>query len=75
MRGILAGCILVAVALPGCTVRYSAEERASGTGTTTSQVSVASGSPLDNALNCNNGVDFSFLDYTFLLSTRQVSWL
>ena len=51
MRGILAGCILVAVALPGCTVRYSAEERASGQGSTaTSQVSVSSGSPLGNAI-------------------------
>ena len=50
MRGILAACILVAVALPGCTVRYSAEERASGPGTTTFQVSVASGSPLGNAI-------------------------
>ncbi|KAB1078337.1 hypothetical protein [Methylobacterium soli] len=35
---------------------------------------IGRGSPLDNALNCNNGVDFSFRDYTFLLSTRQVSW-
>src|SRR2546429_4157116 len=51
MRGILAGCILVAVALPGCTVRYSAEERASAMGSTaTAQLSVASGSPLGNAI-------------------------
>ncbi|HZF14929.1 MAG TPA: hypothetical protein VE046_03205 [Steroidobacteraceae bacterium] len=51
MRGILAGCILVAVALPGCTVRYSAEERASATSSTaTAQLSVASGSPLGNAI-------------------------
>ncbi len=51
MRGILAGCIIVAVALAGCTLRYSAQERASGQGsTTTSQVSVASGSPLGNAI-------------------------
>ena len=49
MRGILAGCVIVAVALAGCAVRYSAEERA-GPGTTTSQVSVASGSPLGNAI-------------------------
>jgi len=49
MRGILAGCILIAVALAGCTVRYSAEERASGPGTT-SQVSVSGGSPLGNTI-------------------------
>ena len=51
MRGILSGCTIVAVALAGCTVRYSAQERASGLGgTTTSQVSVSSGSPLGNAI-------------------------
>src|SRR5258708_28608333 len=50
MRGILAGCILIAVALAGCTVRYSAEERASGPGITTSQVSVSGGSPLGNTI-------------------------
>jgi hypothetical protein len=51
MRVILAACIIVSVALPGCTVRYSAQERSSGSGsTTTSQVSVASGSPLGNAI-------------------------
>jgi hypothetical protein len=51
MRGILAGCIIVAVALAGCAGRYSAQERASGVGgTTTSQVSVSSGSPLGNAI-------------------------
>jgi hypothetical protein len=51
MRGTPAGCIVIAVALAGCTVRYSAHERASGPGgTTTSQVSVASGSPLGNAI-------------------------
>jgi len=51
MRGILAGCIIVAVALPGCTVRYSAQERSSGLGSTTiSQVGVSSGSPLGNAI-------------------------
>ena len=43
--------MIVAVALAGCAVRYSAQERASGVGgTTTSQVSVASGSPLGNAI-------------------------
>jgi hypothetical protein len=51
MRGILAACIIVAVALPGCTLRYSAHERAFDQGNTmTSQVSVASGSPLGNAI-------------------------
>jgi hypothetical protein len=51
MRGILAGCILVAVALAGCTVRYSAQERASGLGgTATSQGTVSGGSPLGNAI-------------------------
>ena len=51
MRGILAGCIIVVVALAGCTVRYSARERTSAPGsTTTSQVSVTSGSPLGNAI-------------------------
>ena len=50
MRGILAGCIIVAVALAGCSVRYSAEERVSAGSTTTSRVSVSSGSPLGNAI-------------------------
>jgi hypothetical protein len=50
MRGILSGCTIVAVALTGCTVRYSAQERASGPGVTTSQVNVASGSPLGNTI-------------------------
>ena len=51
MRGILAACIIVTLALAGCTVRYSARERASAQGiTTTSEVSVASGSPLANAI-------------------------
>ena len=51
MRGILAACIIVAVALAGCAVRYSARERTSALGsTTTSEVSVASGSPLGNAI-------------------------
>jgi len=51
MRGVWAGCVIVAVALAGCTVRYSAQERAFGLGgTTTSQVSVSSGSPLGNAI-------------------------
>ena len=42
--------MIVAIALAGCSVRYSARERASGPGATTSQVSVASGSPLGNAI-------------------------
>ena len=51
MRRILAGCIIAAVALPGCAVRYAAEARSSGSGSaTTSQASVASGSPLGNAI-------------------------
>ena len=51
MRGIFVACIIVTVALAGCTVRYSAQERVSAAGsTTTSQVSVASGSPLGNAI-------------------------
>ena len=51
MRGILAACIIVTVAVAGCTIRYSARERASAQGSTTaSQVSVASGSPLGNAI-------------------------
>ena len=51
MRWTLAGSIIVAVVLAGCTARYSAQERASGPGTTTtSQVSVSSGSPLGNAI-------------------------
>src|SRR5437899_8975897 len=51
MRGIFAACIIVTVALAGCTVLYSAQERVSAAGsTTTSQVSVASGSPLGNAI-------------------------
>ncbi len=51
MRGILAAWLIVAVALAGCTVRYSARERASALGSATaSQVSVASGSPLGNAI-------------------------
>jgi len=50
MRGILSGCTIVALALAGCTVRYSAQERASAPGVTTSQVSVAGGSPLGNTI-------------------------
>jgi hypothetical protein len=51
MRGIWAGCIIVAVALAGCTLRYSAQERASAQGSTTaSRMNVASGSPLGNAI-------------------------
>src|SRR2546423_11481979 len=51
MRGNSAAGIIVAVALAGCTVRYSAQERVSAPGgTTTARVSVASGSPLGNAI-------------------------
>ena len=49
MRGISAACIIVTFALAGCTVRYSARDSAQGA-TTTSEVSVASGSPLGNAI-------------------------
>ena len=51
MRGILAACIIVTLALAGCAVRYTARERSSAPGgTTTAEVSVASGSPLGNAI-------------------------
>ncbi len=33
---------------------------------------VTRGSPLDNQLNMNNGVDFGFSNNTFFVSTRQV---
>ncbi|HMH19510.1 MAG TPA: hypothetical protein VK572_15340 [Burkholderiales bacterium] len=49
MRVILAGCIVFAVALSGCAVRYSAEGRSPGSGGA-SQASAASGSPLGNAI-------------------------
>jgi hypothetical protein len=48
MRAILLGCI-AAAALSGCTVRYSAGTHSSAS-TTTSQVSVSSGTPLGNAI-------------------------
>lgn len=48
MRLILAGCIVFAVALPGCTARYSVQ--GSSGSSTASQASVASGSPLGNAI-------------------------
>jgi len=50
MRGISAACIIVTVALAGCAVRYSVGERAPAQVVTTSQASVASGSPLGNAI-------------------------
>ena len=50
MRGIWAGCVIVAVALAGCTVRYSAQEHASAPGIATFQVSASGGSPLGNAI-------------------------
>jgi hypothetical protein len=51
MRRLMLACIVALTAIPGCTVRYSAEERSSVSGTTTtSQVSVSSGSPLGNAI-------------------------
>ena len=33
---------------------------------------ITRGSPLDNQLNMNNGVDFGFANDTFFVSTRQV---
>jgi len=45
MRLMLFACIAAALALPGCTVRYSAQDRSSN-----SRVSVSSGSPLGNAI-------------------------
>ena len=48
MRAILLGCV-AAAALSGCTVRYSAGTHPPGS-TTTSQVSVSSGTPLGNAI-------------------------
>jgi hypothetical protein len=51
MRKLMPACLVALTAIPGCTVRYSAEERTSGSGSTsTSQVSVSSGSPLGNAI-------------------------
>jgi len=49
MRRLMLACIVALTAMPGCTVRYTAEARSSG-GATTSQVSVSSGSPLGNAI-------------------------
>ena len=44
-------CLVAFAAIPGCTVRYAAEARSSGSvSATTSQVSVSSGSPLGNAI-------------------------
>jgi len=51
MRRLMLVCIVAMTAMPGCTVRYTAEARSSGSGSaTTSQVSVSSGSPLGNAI-------------------------
>jgi hypothetical protein len=51
MRSIPLTCLAAALAASGCTVRYSAQERSSGSGTAiTSQVSVSTGSPLGNAI-------------------------
>jgi hypothetical protein len=36
-------------------------------------VVIQRGSPLDNKLNQNNGVDFNFANDTFYITTRQVS--
>jgi len=51
MRRLMLACIVALTAMPGCTVRYTAEAHSSGSGSaTTSQVSVSSGSPLGNAI-------------------------
>ena len=51
MRRLMLVCIVAMTAMPGCTVRYTAEARSSGSGSaTSSQVSVSSGSPLGNAI-------------------------
>jgi hypothetical protein len=49
MRAIFLGCVAVAAALSGCTVRYSAGTY-SPESATTSQVSVSSGTHLGNAI-------------------------
>ena len=44
-------CLIALAAIPGCTARYAAEARSSGSvSATTSQVSVSSGSPLGSAI-------------------------
>jgi hypothetical protein len=51
MRRLMLACLVALTAMPGCTVRYAAEARSSGSGgAVTSQVSVSSGSPLGNAI-------------------------
>jgi len=49
MRWILPVCLAAAATLSGCAVRYSFRADSMGS-TTTSQVSVSSGSPLGNAI-------------------------
>ncbi len=49
MRWILPVCLVAAATLSGCAVRYSSRADSTG-GTTTSQASVSSGSPLGNAI-------------------------
>ena len=49
MRCIASTCLAAILALSGCAVRYSARADSTGS-TTTSQVSVSSGSPLGNAI-------------------------
>lgn len=50
MRRLMLACIVAIAAMPGCTVRYTAEARSGSGSATTSQVSVSSGSPLGNAI-------------------------
>ncbi len=49
MRWILPVCLAAAATLSGCAVRYSSRADSAG-GTTRSQASVSSGSPLGNAI-------------------------
>ena len=49
MRCIALTCLATTLALSGCAVRYSARADSTGS-TTTSQVSVSTGSPLGNAI-------------------------
>ena len=46
MRRLMLACTIAMTAMPGCTVRYTAEARSGSGSATTSQVSVSSGSPL-----------------------------
>ena len=49
MRALMCTCILAALAVPGCAVRYSSMANSSAS-TTSAQVSVSSGTALGNAI-------------------------